>query len=238
MNYVLLAIAAFSYMGAGMAAAESASSSSYKVTDTQFGSSSTLENCSGSYCAKTSLGDIASGNASGSANTAFFGSVSGSNPLLEVIVGGGSTNLGNLDTTTTATMTMTVQIRNYLSSGYILQIVGTPPKYGNHVINALSTPTASHPGTEQFGINAVANTSPSVGNNPAQVPSGQTSFGVVNGDYNTPNLFKYSSGDIVAHSSSSSGRTDYTVSMIMNISNITPAGKYSGDYSAVVVPVY
>lgn len=237
-KHMLLAAVLVSCVGAGTVTAESSSSSSYKVMDTQFGSSSTLQACSASYCAKASLGDVVAGSSSASGYTARFGDVAGSEPMLEVIVGGGSANLGDLDTTTTATITMTVQIRNYLSSGYVLQIVGTPPQYSGHTLSALSSSTASDPGTEQFGINAVANTSPNVGTNPAQVPSSETSFGVVNEGYNTPNLFKFSSGDTVAHSSTSSGRTDYTVSMIVNISNITPAGRYVGDYNAVVVPVY
>ena len=225
-------------VGAGTVTAESSSSSSYKVLDTQFGSSSTVQTCSASYCAKASLGDVVAGSSSSSGNTAYFGSVSGSNPLLELIVGSGSYALGDLDTSTTATITMTAQVRSYLSSGYVLQIVGTPPKINNHTISALSSATASEPGTEQFGINAVANTNPNVGNNPAQVPSTDTSFGTVNSGYDTPNLFKFSSGDVVAQSTSSSGRTDYTISMIVNISSVTPAGRYAADYAAVVIPTY
>lgn len=235
---LMLLAGAVAVGGAGTALATTSSSSNYSVTQTQFGSGSTMQTCSSSYCAKASLGDVVAGSSSSSGYSAYFGEISGSNPLLEVIVGGGSSNLNSLDTTTTATATMTVQVRNYLSSGYVVQIVGTPPKYGSHTLSALSTPTASDPGTEQFGINAVANTTPSVGANPAQVPSTSTSFGVVNSGYDTPNQFKYASGDVVAHSTSSSGRTDYTVSMIVNISNITPAGHYSGDFSAVVIPTY
>lgn len=237
-KHALLAAVLFCCIGAGTVAAESSSSNSYKVMDTQFGSSSTVQTCSTSYCAKASLGDVVAGSSSASGYTARFGELSGSDPLLEVIVGGGSGNLGDLDTTTTATMTMTVQVRNYLSGGYVLQVIGAPPKYGSHTLSALSSPTASDPGTEQFGINIVANTSPSVGTNPAQVPSSETSFGVANSGYDTANLFKFSSGDVVAHSNSSSGRTDYTVSMIVNISSVTPAGRYSADFNAVVVPVY
>lgn len=178
------------------------------------------------------------GKSKSTGSTAQFGTVTDSEPLLEVIVDPGDSNLGVLSAESTAYKTTSIRIRSYLSSGYTLQIVGNPPKYGGHTLNAPSTPTSALPGTEQFGINAVANTTPNVGADPLQVPSSQTSFGVVGDDYKTPNKFKYVSGDEVARSDSESGETNYTISMIVNVANNTPAGHYSGDFSAVVVPVY
>lgn len=226
-------------VGAGSAFATTSSSANYQMTQAQFGAGSTVESCSNQYCARASIGDMVAGDSSSANTTASFGSIpTDSEPLLEVIVDPGESNLGVLTTEKTATKTTTVRVRNYLSSGYIVQIMGDPPKYGDHTLHTPDTPTASDPGTEQFAINAAANTTPAVGANPLQVPSDQTSFGVVNDDYKTPNLFKYASGDVVAHSASESGRTDYTISMIVNVSNSTPAGHYTGDFSAVVIPVY
>lgn len=218
--------------------AETSNSNNYQVTETEFGAGSMQENCSDQYCARTSIGDIGAGEGASSGSTATFGSITNDEPLLEVIVDPGNSNLGTLDAEHTATKTMVVRIRSYLSNGYVLQITGDPPKFENHTLDAPSIPTAASPGTEQFAINAVANTSPTVGANPVQVPSDQFSFGTVDDDYDNPNLFKYFSGDVVARSTRSSGRTDYTITMIVNISNTTPAGRFSGDYSAVVIPVY
>ena len=220
------------------ALATTSSSNNYQVTETEFGVGSTSESCSAAYCAKTSIGDMTSGDSKSAGGSAKFGSVTEAEPLLEVIIDPGVSNLGVLTTESTATKTMTVRVRNYLSGGYTLQILGDPPKYGNHTLSTPSTPTASTPGTEQFAINAAANTTPNVGAGPVQVPSDQMSFGIVNDDYKVPNLFKYTSGSVVAHSPTESGRTDYTISMIVNISNSTPAGHFSGDFSAVVIPVY
>lgn len=224
---------------AGVALAETSKSTNYQTTETQFGASSTQQNCSDQYCARVSIGDGTSGGpGASSGSTATFGSITSDQPLLEVIVDPGQSDLGKLDTEHAGTKTMVVRIRSYLSDGYTLQITGSPPKIKNHTLTALSTPTASSPGTEQFGINAVANTSPSVGANLVQVPDDQTSFGEVNDNYKTANQFKYVSGDVVAHSAKSSGQTDFTISMIVNISNSTPAGQYQGDFSAVVIPLY
>lgn len=224
--------------GTATALATTSRSTNYQTTEMQLGTTSSLESCSGQYCAKATIGDMTTGISTSTNNSAKFGSVTEGEPLLEVIIGEGESNLGVLNTENTATKTMTVQIRNYLSDGYVLQIMGNAPKYGGHTLNAPSTPTQARAGTEQFGINAAANTTPEVGASPVQVPSTATSFGVVGDDYHTPNLFKYTSGDVVARSQSESGRTDYTISMIVNISNATPAGHYSGDFSAVVIPVY
>ncbi|HEX7484217.1 MAG TPA: hypothetical protein VF281_03630 [Candidatus Saccharimonadales bacterium] len=234
---ILLAVVIISGGASTMAAALS-SSNSYQVTETEFGASSSLENCSGQYCAQTSIGDMTAGNASSSTYKTKFGTITNSEPLLEVIVDPGVSDLGILTAEQTASKTTIVRIRNYLSGGYTLQIVGDPPKYGGHALATPTSPTASVTGTEQFAINAADNSTPNVGAAPVQVPSGQISFGVVNDDYLTPNLFKYVSGSTVAHSTSESGRTDYTISMIVNISNKTPAGHYSGDFAAIVIPVY
>lgn len=224
--------------GAGTVAATTATSPSYQVTETEFGSSSSDPTCSNGYCARTSIGGVATGESASSSHKAVFGSIVDSEPLLEVIIDTGTSDLGILSSTKTATKTMVVRVRNYLSEGYMLQIVGDPPKVKGHSLSSPSTPTSSTPGKEQFAINAAANTIPSVGADAKQVPSESTSFGVVNGNYNVPNLFKYTSGDVVAHSNSSSGRTDYTISMIVNVSNDTPAGHYTGDFAAVVIPNY
>lgn len=219
-------------------ATPSSSSQNYQIVEQEFGAGSSAESCSGTYCARTTIGDLAVGDAKATQTAAKFGSVTPGEPSLEVIVDPGESNLGELTTERTATKTMIVRVRSYLSNGYFLQISGAPPKYKNHTLATPSSPTTSRPGTEQFAINAVANTTPSVGANPAQVPSSEFSFGELDSKYNQPNMFMYNSGDTVARSQTESGRTDYTISMVVNISSQTPAGHFSGDYSAVVVPMF
>lgn len=213
-------------------------SENYQMTEMQFGGGSTLESCSGEYCAQATIGDLSVGESSNENTAATFGSNAPEHPLLEVIVDPGVTDFGVLETTKTATKTMVVRIKSYMSDGYMLQIVGDPPKTAGHTMATPKSPTTSKPGTEQFAINVAANTTPAIGANPVQVPSGEMSFGYVEEEYATPNRFMYRSGDVVARSDTESGRTDYTVSMIVNISNKTPAGHFSGDYSAIVTPVY
>jgi hypothetical protein len=157
--------------------------------------------------------------------------------MLEMIVIPGDSNLGELTTEKTGAKTMQVKIRNYLTGGYRLMIVGDSPKYGERKLNTPSTPTDSRAGTEQFGINVVANISPVVGSNPV-LQDGGDATGLVTSNYRISNKFMYVSGQVLAETSTNTGGADYTISMIVNISNSTPAGKYSGDFAAVVVPYF
>jgi hypothetical protein len=222
----------------GLTIAQSATSTNYKVSQTQFGTGSSLSDCSANYCGRVSIGDTASGSGTSTNFRAQFGADTSSVPLLEVITTGGSNNLGTLTTASTATITESIKIRSYLSNGYTVQMEGTPPSQGVHQLDSLTAPTTSQPGIEQFGINLVANTTPNIGANPVEVPSTATSFGQPTTDYDEPNYFKYVEGDTIASSPTSSGETDYTLSMIFNVSNVTPGGNYTNNYSIVVLPVY
>jgi len=217
------------------ALAQVSESPNYQMTESQFGNASSAESCSAEYCAQVTIGDDGQGS---SASSPEFGEAQYSEPLLEMIVEPGESSLGDLSTERTGSKVMKVKIRNYLSGGYMLQIIGTPPKYNDHTLNALSTANESLPGTEQFGINVVANTIPEVGANPVLQPSGGDGSSLVTPAYDTPNVYKYVSGDTVALSQEDSGGADFEISMIVNISNSTPAGQYSGDFAAVVIPYF
>lgn len=218
-----------------LAFANASTSPSYQVVETEF-NAGTLEGCSGQYCARASIGDLMTSGATNGAAT--FSNTVGTDPLLEVIVEPGVSSVGTLAPDKTTSKTAMIKVRNYLSGGYVIQLKGEPPKFGTHVLDALSTPTAATPGTEQFGINLVANTTPSVGADPVQIPADQGQFGTVDSGYGTANLFKYVSEEVIARSTTDWGQTHYTLSMIVNVSNLTPAGHYSGDFAVIVTPFY
>lgn len=218
----------------GHVLAQSASNN-YQIVESQFGNASSNESCSAEYCASVSIGNDSKTSA---ASTPEFGEVKYNEPLLEMIVVPGESSLGDLTTETTGKKVMQVKIRNYLTGGYRLQILGSAPKYGDNVLDASSTPVASQPGTEQFGINVVANTTPSVGANPVLQPGGGDGLGVVLDNYKIANQFMYVSGQTIAETATNTGGADLTISMIVNISNATPAGKYTSDFSAVVMPYF
>ena len=225
-------------IGFGGRVAATSYSTNYSVNEVQFGSGGSLKDCSANFCAKTSAGDTTVGSSSSASYSALSGANTTDQPLLEVTVAGGNQDMGVLDSTHTGTATNSIKVRTYLSNGYTLQITGATPSQGIHHITALTSPSTSQPGMEQFGINMVANNTPAIGADPLDVPSGNTNTAVVEDNYITPNFFMYSDGDTVANSLVSDGETDYTLSMILNVSNATPGGRYTGNFSAVVVPTY
>ena len=238
-RYSLQALILACVIGVGASAsqvmAQSSNSKSYQMVETEFGSGGLSESCSDGFCATTSIGQAGSGS---SATAPEFMKAAYTEPILEMIITTGESNLGELTTERTATKIMNVKIRNYLSGGYMLQIIGDPPKYNDHALATPSVPTASKPGSEQFGMNIVKNATPNIGADPVQEPADAGVFGEAEPGYATANMFKYASGDVFARSTQDSGGTDYTITMIVNISNATPSGHYAGDFSAVLIPAY
>lgn len=116
-------------------------------------------------------------------------------------------------------------------SGYSVYSLGTTMTSGNNTISALGTPTASFPGTSQFGINLRSNLIPPVGQNPVGVGTGTPTA-----NYNLPNRFTYIDGDAIASSPLTTNYNRMTVSYLVNVPSNQPAGVYATTitYTAIV----
>jgi hypothetical protein len=232
------------------------SSNSYRVDESQVGGNGQFDSSSSNYSLNpsvddggASLGESAVGNSSSANYNSGAGFNTTAQPSLTLIVNTTNVDLGILSTITAMTDTATFSVKNYTSYGYVVQIIGPTPTYSGHPLTALTTDTASATGTEQFGINLRANTSPTtVGADPTQSPSGAFSYGEA-GDgatgtygssrpYTQPNKYRYASGETIASAPKSSGETDYTMSFLSNISNTTPSGHYTGGISIVATGTY
>lgn len=222
-------------------AAQSASSN-YQVNEVFFGSGGELNACSTTYCSKQSAGETTVGRTC-SNGVAGYCAEAGFNtdrtPYIQFTVSNTTVNLGTLTATSTKTANATFSVKAYLSHGYSVVNASDPPSNNSYTMQAIAIPTASTVGTEQFGINLVANTSPvSFGANPTHNPDNTFSFGQVAADYSTPNAYKYLKGETVAYSTSSSSATDYTASYIFNVSNVTPGGAYVLRHVLVATATY
>lgn len=225
---------------AGPVAHAQSSSTNYKVEESFFGTGGELDASSPNYKAKQSAGETVVGNAA-STNYQFQGGFNTSDePLLEFAVNGGTYSMGVLDYSITGGVTASFTVRNYLSSGYVVTLNGSPPAdpISGHVLSALTTPTASQTGEEQFGVNLVNNGNPNIGSDPAQVPDNTFSFGTAVTGYDTANLFKFVDGEVIALSPKSSGQTNYALSIIANTARETPAGEYGGKLQLQVIPTF
>jgi hypothetical protein len=220
--------------------AQQSSSPNYQIDEVFVGAGGGNDASSASFQARASIGDLGVGNSSSTNYQAYGGFTTTGAPYLEVNVTSTDLDLGTLDPSTTTTGSTTFNVRAYLTSGYNVMIRGSAPtSEGGATITPLATQSSPTTGTEQFGLNLVANTSPTTfGADPVQIPDASFSFGVAESGYNTANQYKYVSGETFASSPRSSGQTNYTISYIFNVSNITDAGRYEFDQNLIVVATY
>jgi len=133
------------------------------------------------------------------------------------------TDMGQLDSGTTLVAQSQMAVGTNATGGFAITANGTPPTAGTNVIAAPTVPTPSQPGTNQFGINLVENTSPAVGLN----PEGTWANAIASTDYGQPDMYKYVPGDVVAYSPNVSLMKKFTVSYIVNSSPNLRAGVYT-----------
>jgi len=131
-------------------------------------------------------------------------------------------NFGNLNAGSTASATSQLLSATNAANGLNITVSGSSMTSGNNVINATAVSDASRPGTQQFGLNLVANATPLVGSNP-QGP-GTTS---PTASYGSSDLFKFVSGDTLASTSGVDDFRKLTVSYIINIPTGQPIGVYA-----------
>jgi len=221
-------------------------SSNYKANEVFFGAGGDTNQSSANYKASASAGALGVGQTSSANYQAYSGFLTPNEPFLEMVIDTPTVDLGTLDTSITKTGTASFHVRAYIDSGYTVQTMSQPPSYTSgsqsHTLTAMSTLGSPAVGTEQFGINLVANTSPAgFGSDPSPQPNGTFANGLAAAGYNTPNQFKYVPGDTIVQTpagSSGWGLTNYTISYIADTSAFTPAGSYKMIHDLVVVATF
>jgi len=225
-----------SFIAYSTASADLLVSPHYEFENTDIGGGGLGISSSPDYQTVLSTGDNSVGNSSSTNFQIEAGANTTGNPVLAVDITSASGNFGAFSPTAASTTTTQFSVIDYTSYGYAVQITGNPPSDGGHTITAMSSTGTSSPGTEQFGINLATNTSPtSFGASPND---GQFGYGVAATNYNTANHYRYVNGDTIATSPKSSGLTVYTISYIVNVSNLTPAGDYTSNQSIICTATY
>lgn len=214
------------------------SSDNFIISEDMIGGTGAADASSDNYSARDAGAGAISGQAESDSYKVDAGAITPDEPTLAFYVSSSDVDLGALTTSLTSTGTASFSALNYTSFGYVVQAVGDAPDNGQHTLSNMSSPGPSAAGTEQFGINLVANSSPAIGANPVQYPDNSFGFGQANSGYNTADNFKYVPGEVIAQANQSSGRTDYTISFVANVSNNTPGGSYSGSQTLVLTGTY
>jgi hypothetical protein len=137
--------------------------------------------------------------------------------------GGNYDDMGDLTPSDTLTASSQMAAGTNASSGYAITVNGPTMSAGSNGITPLNNPTPSIPGKNQFGINLVANDSPTVGSD----PDGDSTNTILGSDYGTPDKFAYNNGDVVASAPNVSLVRRYTVSYIVNSAPSLAAGVYT-----------
>lgn len=217
-------------------------SNNFRIDESFIGPGSNLESNSNNFSVEAGQSSVGGTGAVESASTNFQsqgGPTTTSDPSLTCSLDAASIDFGGFSTAVTLTANATFSVLNYTSYGYTVSIIGNPPSMGDYSLTGLNPASGSETGTEQFGINLVANTEPEVfGAFPVQVPSSDFSSGDASSNYNTPNQYRYVAGESIASAGESSGQTNYTISYIVNVSNNTPGGTYTADQVILCTGTY
>jgi hypothetical protein len=211
-------------------------SSNYQFQETSIGGTGFANAASANFQGSGAAGIIGVGTSASSNFQIQAGHETTNDPALAFAILNPDVSFGAFSAGTTAIATATFGVVNYTSYGYIVQLAGSAPTHNGHALPGMSTTGPSQAGTEQFGINVVANTSPaSFGANPDH---GQFGVGSAATNYNTPNNYRFVNGETIASAPKSSGQTIYTVSYIANVNSISPAGQYTGDQTLICSGTY
>jgi hypothetical protein len=216
--------------------ADTLKSNNFQFEETALGGSGLIGSQSANFQASSSTGILGLDTSASTNLQVNAGNITTNDPALSFGVNNFSVSFGAFSAGSTATATTTFQVINYTSYGYVVQVLGTAPTNGTHTITPMASTAPSQAGTDQFGINLVANTSPtSLGANPDH---GQFGVGSAASNYGTSNNYRFVNGETIAQAPKSSGQTVYTISYIVNVNNLTPGGDYNASQTLICTGTY
>jgi len=133
------------------------------------------------------------------------------------------TDMGTFDPDHTLVARSQFAVGTNASRGFAVTVNGEPLAAGTNALPALTTPSPSTKGTNQFGINLRYNPDISWGAD----PTGSAANAFAASGYDVPDQFKFNSGDLIAYSTSVNLMEKFTVSYIANSAPNLQPGIYS-----------
>jgi hypothetical protein len=156
---------------------------------------------------------------------------------------GSAVDLGTFSPTSTNTGLSVMSASTNASFGYAITVNGTTLTSGSNTIAAMGTQSAnsagcapsctSTTGVAQFGSNVRQNTVPAVG---ADVSGLGSALGF--GGYNTPNGFRFFTGDTVASAAGVTKANLFTNSYIVNVGGDQAAGVYTSTLTYICTATF
>lgn len=203
------------------------SSSNYIIYADVFNSGGSEDSSSANYGLQDSIGEAMI--LSATSTSAGYGIKAGFEEMypdqyLTFSIADAEIDLGTLSDSVTGSDSNEMVIDTNATNGFTITISGATLTSGANTIDAIgAAASASTSGTEQFGINLVANATPAIGAD----PSGTAPIGSAAGQYGTADQFAFNSGDTIASAAVAVNSTTFTVSYIVNISSTTESGTYA-----------
>lgn len=233
----LIIICGLCYVATSVYADPPLKSNHFEIDESVLDGGGLTQENSASYQASESIGDLGINDAASTNFQIKSGYTTTNDPALAfAITQPNAAFTSSFSPSTAAVATSTFLVSDYTSYGYAVQIIGNPPSNGSYTLAAMSTTGPSQAGIEQFGINLVANTSPvSVGANPN---NGLFGFGAASTNYGTSNQYRFVSGETIAAAPKSSGITNYTISYIVNVTDLTLGGQYTSNQTLICTGTY
>lgn len=148
-------------------------------------------------------------------------------------VTGSRVDVGELQTTLTATASMQFSGATNDPTGFTTYMNGYTMTSGNNIITALASNGASIAGVSQFGVNLRANTAPAGGLDPVGSGTSTATAG-----YNTPNSYRFVNGEAVTSSPTSTDFRLFTATYIVNVSGSQPPGVYATTMTFTAVAAF
>ena len=233
--------------------AQTPSSPNYQVPESSFSTGGDVDVSSSNFQANASVGELGVGIADSFSYSAQAGLITPNEEFLELVVQTASVDLGTLLSTTTAVGSGDFYVRTYINGDYIVQTMSpTMTSEAGSTIDPIATAAVPATNTNQFGINLVENTCPgsvsvdtpcggTFGADPAPAPSTQFANGEAATGYDTDGFYQYNQNDVIAQSGSTGeawGRTNFSVSYMVNVNSTLPAGQYEIDHDLVLVSTF
>ena len=240
-NLIIAIVAVAFLLPSGLVLAQTPSSSNYSVQESSFQSGSDNNASSASYGARGSAGNLGVGIGESGSYQAYGGFITPDEEYVELVVPVQAVDMGVVDPGVPGTGSATFSARAYLNDNYVIISNREPPtNESGDVIDPMTTATTVNTAIEQFGMNLVANTSPVVqGAIPDPQPNGSFAYGEAAPGYNTPDNYQYNAGDTIARSVTRGyGETDYTISYVLNVTTITPAGLYRMEQDLIILATF
>ncbi len=125
-------------------------------------------------------------------------------------------------------------------SGYVITVSGATLTSAGNTVAAIGQTSASPAvGTNQFGLNLVANTTPAVGAAVSPAVAGNY-HGTPSAQYDTANKFAFdpTTPRTVAASTTTTPGQAFTVSYIVNVAGDLPPGTYTTTLTYICTPTY